>query len=101
MNLQQRQSSPPAQQQDDLEVTAELPVLDVAAYEANNAAAVATTGSHPATATERDPLNNTDTWHIPAPALRVPKTPGSEVANTVIDENRAKLEANLHSLATT
>ena len=73
MNLQQRQSSPPAQQQDDLEITAELPVLDVAAYEANNAAAVATTGSHaaPAPATERDPLNNTDTWHIPAPSLRV------------------------------
>ena len=98
MNLQQRQSSPSTQ--DDLEITAELPVLDVAAYEAS-AASTAATGSHPAAAAERDPLNNTDTWHIPAPSLRVSKSPGTDVANTVIDENRAKLEANLHSLAST
>src|SRR3569833_1525541 len=98
MSLQKRQSSPP-EQQDDLEVTAELPVLDVAAYEAG-AASVATTGSQPSIAApERDPLNNTDTWHIPAHSLRM--TTGPDVASPVIDENRAKLEANLHSLATT
>ena len=84
MNSQQRQSSsPPPEQPDDLEVTAELPVLDVAAYEAS-AASVAATGSNPVVAAEHDRLNTTDTWHIPAPALR--KSPGSEVASTVIDE---------------
>ena len=98
MNLQQRQSSPPVQ--DDLEVTAELPVLDVAAYEAN-AAATTTTGTYPTVTPERDHLNSTDTWHIPAPSLRVSKTAGNDAANTVIDENRAKLEANLNSLSTT
>ena len=66
MNLKQRQSSPPAQ--DDLEITAELPVLDVAAYEAS-AASTASTGSHAVAVSERDPLNNTDTWHIPAPSF--------------------------------
>ena len=90
MNLQQRQSSPP--EPDDLEVTAELPVLDVAAYEASAAST--------AVAPETDRLSSTDTWHIPAPSLRVSKTAGGE-ANTVIDENRAKLEANLHALSTT
>jgi chromosome segregation ATPase len=98
MNLQQRQSSPA--EPDDLEVTAELPVLDVAAYEAN-AAATSTTGTYSQVAPERDPLNSTDTWHIPAPSLRGSKTAATDAANTIIDENRAKLETNLHSLSTT
>jgi chromosome segregation ATPase len=98
MNLQQRQSSPPDEA--DLEVTAELPVLDVAAYEAN-AASTAITGTYPALAPERDHLNATDTWHIPAPALRASKGVAGEAANTVIDENRARLEVNLQALSTT
>jgi chromosome segregation ATPase len=98
MNLQQRQSSPA--EEADLEVTAELPVLDVAAYEAN-AASTATTGTYPVVTPERDHLNSTDTWHIPAPSLRGSKTAASEAANTVIDENRARLEVNLQALSTT
>jgi chromosome segregation ATPase len=100
MNLQQRQSSP--SEEADLEVTAELPVLDVAAYEANVASAAAATGAHGVAANtshERDPLSQTDTWHIPPPALR--KAAASEAANTVIDENRARLEVNLQALSGT
>jgi len=99
MNLQQRQSSP--SEEADLEVTAELPVLDVAAYEANVASAAAATGAHAAanTAHEHDSLSRTDTWHIPAPALR--KAAASEAANTIIDENRARLEVNLQALSAT
>jgi chromosome segregation ATPase len=102
MTLQQRQSS--STDDADLEVTAELPVLDVAAYEANAASQTDDTGIYPAPANtppERDRLNATDTWHIPAPALRVSKTATTEVANTVIDENRARLEVNLQALSTT
>ena len=98
MNLQQRQSSP--SEEADLEVTAELPVLDVAAYEANVASAAAATGSHAVaanTAHEPDPLSATDTWRIPP--LR--KAAASEAANTVIDENRARLEVNLQALSAT
>ncbi|MBV8805250.1 MAG: hypothetical protein JO042_09390, partial [Sinobacteraceae bacterium] len=98
MSLQQRQSSPT--EEPDLEVTAELPVLDVAGYESNLASAAAV-GEHVAaanTAHEPEQLNATDTWHIPAP-VRKPTT--SEAANTVIDENRARLEANLGALSAT
>jgi chromosome segregation ATPase len=101
MSLQQRQS-PPADEAD-LEVTAELPVLDVATYEANMAsAAAAAAGANAAAAnTAHDPerLSTTDTWHIPAPVLR--RAGSSDAANTVIDENRARLEANLHALSAT
>jgi len=100
MNLQQRQSSP--SEEADLEVTAELPVLDVAAYEANAASAAAATAAQGVAANrshERDSLSATDTWHIPAPALR--KAAPSEAANTVIDENRARLEVNLQALSAT
>ncbi|HEV7441151.1 MAG TPA: hypothetical protein VGO18_01060, partial [Steroidobacteraceae bacterium] len=100
MNLQQRHSS--ASEEADLEVTAELPVLDVAAYEANVASAAAATGAHGVAANtlhERDPLSATDTWHIPPPAMR--KAAASEAANTVIDENRARLEVNLQALSAT
>jgi chromosome segregation ATPase len=96
MNLQQRHPSP--SEEADLEVTAELPVLDVAAYEANVASATAATGTTN-TSRERDSLSATDTWHIPPPALR--KAAASEAANTVIDENRARLEVNLQALSAT
>jgi hypothetical protein len=101
MNLQQRHSSP-SEEADDLEVTAELPVLDVASYEANVASAtagadVAANTTHPAQEGEHGNAN--DTWNIPAPALR--KTAKSEAANTVLDENRARLEVNLQALSAT
>src|SRR4051812_15254364 len=104
MNLQQRQSSPT--EDADLEVTAELPVLDVASYEANvasaatAAAATSTTGTHATAgkpAHEHDPLSATDPWHTPPPALRKAAPP--DPANTVIDENRARLEVNLQALS--
>src|SRR5882724_9173820 len=95
MNLQQRH---PPSEDADLEVTAELPVLDVATYEANVASATAAAVAAN-TAQEREHLSATDTWHIPAPALR--KTAASEAANTVIDENRARLEVNLQALSAT
>src|SRR6202035_1906551 len=75
---------------------------DVAADEANAASAAAATGSHGVAANtshERDPLSATDTWRIPSPALR--KAAASEAANTVIDENRARLEVNLQALSAT
>jgi chromosome segregation ATPase len=98
MNLKKRQSSPADEA--DLEVTAELPVLDVAAYEAS-AASTAITGTYPVISADRDQLSATDTWHIPAPALRVSKNASTEAANSVIDENRARLEVNLQALSTT
>ena len=99
MNLQQRQSSP--NEEADLEVTAELPVLDVATYEANVASATAAVGAHLAATNaqrESERLSSTDTWHIPAP-MRKAATP--DAANTVIDENRARLEVNLQALSAT
>jgi chromosome segregation ATPase len=97
----QRKSSPsvaapaiPAAE-NDLETTAELPVLDVAAYEA-----AATEGR----------AGNTDTWIIPASALpdavaeaapSVPATaPAALVAAPVVgDEKRTQLEVSLHALS--
>lgn len=103
----QRHSSPP--DETDLETTAELPVLDVMAYEASVAAtsavppaSTATSGANAARgAQERDHLGSTDTWIIPGPSLRVAAPAGSEAANTAIDENRARLEINLQALSTT
>ena len=95
MNLQQRQSSP--NEEADLEVTAELPVLDVATYEANVASATAAAGAHVVAANSAgqvDRPGTSDTWRIPAPALR---KGASEAANTAIDENRARLEVNLQA----
>ncbi|HEY6925561.1 MAG TPA: FHA domain-containing protein [Steroidobacteraceae bacterium] len=71
--------------ENDLEITAELPVLDVAAYEA---AAEGRTG-------------NTDTWRVPASVLQEAV---AEVAPTlpppvVGDEKRTQLEVSLHALA--
>jgi chromosome segregation ATPase len=81
MSLQQRQ--PPVAEEADLEVTAELPVLDVAAYEARDTAATATHA----------------TLDIAAPQVKPGKTPTE--ANSVIDENRARLEVNLQALSAT
>jgi chromosome segregation ATPase len=98
----QRKSSPsvaasaiPAAE-NDLEITAELPVLDVAAYEA----AAATEGR----------AGNTDTWIIPASALpdavaeAAPSgsatAPAALVAAPVVgDEKRTQLEVSLHALS--
>ena len=89
----QRKSSPSPKSpaaESDLETTAELPVLDVAAYEA---------------ATTEERLGNTDTWIIQSPlaceskeapgtaAARVASTPaaavGAAVPSGVADESRA------------
>lgn len=101
MSVQRKSSSPvvgsaaPAAE-NDLEITAELPVLDVAAYEA--AAAEGRTG-------------NTDTWIIPASALpdavadvapssRPVTTPAPSVAAPVVgDEKRTQLEVSLYALS--
>jgi len=96
----QRKSSPsvaasaPAAE-NDLEITAELPVLDVAAYEA--AAAEGRAG-------------NTDTWIIPAPALPdavaevAPSSPSAvsappAAAAVVSDDKRTQVEVSLHALS--
>ncbi|HUI61614.1 MAG TPA: hypothetical protein VLX90_15405, partial [Steroidobacteraceae bacterium] len=105
MSLQQRHSS--THDEADLEITAELPVLDVMAYEASGAAAesAATTalpqlpaanGAH-----EGDHLSSTDSWRIPGAALATPRPTSSDAANSVIDENRARLEINLQALSNT
>lgn len=81
--------------ENDLEITAELPVLDVAAYEA---AVEARTG-------------NTDTWLIPAAGLPDAVAEGTPSASptaptlptptppVVGDEKRTQLEVSLHSLS--
>src|SRR5580698_7769468 len=101
----QRKSSPsptsPAAESD-LETTAELPVLDVAAYEA---------------ATTEERLGNTDTWIIQSPTALKPQelpAPGENAAvvagaasderrphddRRTHDEKRAALEAGLHGLS--
>src|ERR1700761_9424164 len=109
----QRKSSPsptsPAAESD-LETTAELPVLDVAAYEA---------------ATTEERLGNTDTWIIQSPTAResqelpTPRENSGVVADAASvasaappsvvptphhdrrthDEKRAHLEASLHGLS--
>ena len=116
MSLQRKSSSSPVPPlaEGDLETTAELPVLDVAAYEA-------------AAASER--LGNTDTWIIQSPLARESKEPAAPGATTPAvvarapavaggaaagvvaddarthddrrthDEKRAHLEASLHALS--
>lgn len=83
-----RKSAPPSaspQGETDLESTAELPVLDVAAYEA-------------ATPSE-ERLGSTDTWAVPSVA-REPGAAAPTVGAAVPDESRSKqLEVSLHSLA--
>jgi chromosome segregation ATPase len=104
----QRKSSPPTapSPESDLETTAELPVLDVAAYEAT---------------VTQERLSNTDTWAIQSPLAReTPPTaagPVSEAAtgtapvsrtaaavgvaptSAVVEEKRTHLEVSLHALS--
>ncbi len=93
----QRQSSSSATSvaENDLETTAELPVLDVAAYEAAAAsAAEARTGT-------------TDTWIIPSQtadaAAEVAPSPldvaVAAAAGAAVDEKRTQLEVSLHALS--
>ena len=65
----------------DLETTAELPVLDVAAYEA--------------AAEERS--GSTDTWIMPSSALREPSPEALAAAAT--DDKRTQVEVSLHALS--
>src|SRR5579864_2308586 len=101
----QRHSSPPDEA--DLETTAELPVLDVMAYEAgltpgaSSSAGPGSVARSAASGPAREHLGSTDTWIVPAPGLRVAPPPASEVASAAIDENRARLEINLQALSTT
>src|SRR5829696_1901235 len=77
----QRKSIPPSEA--DLESTAELPVLDVAAYEATMTA---------------QQLTSTDTWVIPASAL--PSAPPHAAAQPAAGEaQRTQIEADLSALA--
>jgi chromosome segregation ATPase len=77
----------------DAEITAELPVLDVAAYEARHA---------------NDPLSNTDTWASPTLNIPVAAQPGVAAADAALEPEQpatlpanvaAKLEAELKSLS--
>lgn len=105
MSLHQRHSS--THDEADLETTAELPVLDVMAYEASNAAVESTATTAlphiPAANLEHegDHLSSTDSWRIPGAALGTPRPTSSDAANSVIDENRARLEINLQALSNT
>jgi chromosome segregation ATPase len=78
--------SVPTSKDPDLETTAELPVLDVAAYEA-------------AVSDER--TGSTDTWHMPAPLqAAAPATPAPNgVAAAQADERTMRLEFDLRSLS--
>ena len=79
----QRQSVPPTDA--DLETTAELPVLDVAAYEA-------------ALTDERS--GSTDTWHLPALSPQaVAAAAANLAAPPVADERSLQLEVDLRSLS--
>ncbi len=78
MNVQRHSTSDVV----DLDTTAELPVLDIAAHESR-------------VAEER--LGSTDTWIIPPPTLRVAIEP-AELPNTHSDP-RTELETNLRSLS--
>ena len=71
-----RQTAP---NQSDLETTAELPVLDVAAYEAQHA----------------DRLSSTDTWATPAP----PASPARADDTPPITQHRNRVEDDLRALS--
>jgi chromosome segregation ATPase len=80
-----RQSVPSSKDQD-LEVTAELPVLDVAAYEA-------------AVSDER--TGSTDTWHMPAlqATASAAAAPAGAPASQATDERTQRLEFDLRTLS--
>lgn len=96
MSVQRKSPNPPSSgspaAESDLETTAELPVLDVAAYEA--------------AAEERS--GSTDTWVMPPSALREPSPseadgsvagPAGGGAASVTDARRTQLEVSLHALS--
>ena len=98
MSVQRKSSSSATSvAENDLETTAELPVLDVAAYEAAAAATAETRTSA------------TDTWIIPAQtadgaAEAAPSAPtnvavAAVAGSTVADEKRAQVEVSLHALS--
>jgi chromosome segregation ATPase len=81
-----RQSVPPSK--DDLEITAELPVLDVAAYEA---------------AVTEERSGSTDTWHMPALQASASATATaaapSGAESAAADDRTMRLEFDLRSLS--
>jgi chromosome segregation ATPase len=78
-----RQSAPP--KDPDLETTAELPVLDVAAYEA---------------AVTEERSGSTDTWHMPALNAQAAAAAASGAAAIAAAEDRSlQLETDLRALA--
>src|SRR5690242_16290798 len=77
MNVQSHSASP----EEDLDSTAELPVLDVAALEAR--------------AAEEQRSGSTDTWIIPPPTLRV----AAEVPDASTANSRNELETNLRAVS--
>ncbi len=84
----QRQSVPgkDAGTASDLETTAELPVLDVAAYEA---------------AVTEERSGSTDTWHIPAPNAQALQAAAaaSSAAAAAAEDRSLQLETDLRALA--
>ena len=76
MNVQRHSTS----EEVDLDSTAELPVLDIAAAEARSA---------------EERIGGTDTWIIPPPTLRV----ATEVPDTAVPDPRSELETNLRALS--
>ena len=81
----QRQSVP--SKDADLETTAELPVLDVAAYEA---------------AVTEERSGNTDTWHVPAlnaQAAQAAVVSSGTAAVAAAEDRSLQLETDLRSLA--
>jgi chromosome segregation ATPase len=109
MNVQRKSSPSPKSPaaESDLETTAELPVLDVAAYEA---------------AATEERIGSTDTWIIQSPVARESQEPAAPAAPAPVvptgvapavvaddrrphddrrthDEKRAHLEASLHGLS--
>src|SRR5688572_28624846 len=80
----QRQSIPPKDA--DTETTAELPVLDVASYEA-------------ATATE-ERSGNTDTWHLPSLSQAALQAEAAQSAAVTAAQDRSlQLETDLRALS--
>ena len=79
----QRQTVAPASKDADLETTAELPVLDVAAYEA---------------AISEEKSGSTDTWHMPALSAQAAAAAAAMPASS--DDGRSmQLEIDLRSLS--
>jgi len=79
----QRQSVPPTDA--DLETTAELPVLDVAAYEASTA--------------EDAHTGSTDTWHFPSIPVPAATEAATSAEVTAAEDRSTQLEMDLRSLS--